>query len=191
LTALSYNANMAPPQRIETDRLVLRIPALDDARALFETYTQDARVTRYVIWRPHTHIEQTLAFLKDCVAGWESGKRFPYVITLKNADNPVGMVDLHIVESTVGIGYVIGRAYWGQGYVPEAIRAIVEWAFSQPEINRIYATCDVENKASARVMEKVGMQREGLLQKHSVHPNLGPEPRDSYIYVLMKPTQAV
>jgi len=182
---LRYNVCMVPPASLETSRLILRKPSLGDAPALFTTYTQDPQVTRYMTWRPHTRLEQTSDFLRECLAAWEEGKRFPYVITLKD-EQPIGMVDLHIVETTLGIGYVLGRAYWGHGYTPEAVRAVIAWAISQPEITRIYATCDVENTASARVMEKVGMQREGLLHKHILHPNLSDQLRDSYIYALMK-----
>lgn len=177
---------MKPPERIETERLVLRVPALTDAVALFDTYTQDPEVTRYVMWRPHTNIDQTLDFLKDCVAAWGGVRRFPYVITLKGTDNPIGMVDFHITGFTVGIGYVIGRAYWGRGYVPEAVRAVVDWALNQPSIYRICADCDVENTASTRVMEKVGMQREGMLRRHAIHPNISDEPRDCYLYAIVK-----
>jgi len=86
----------------------------------------------------------------------------------------------------VSVGYVIARAYWGNGYMPEATRAIIEWAFQQPTIYRVYATTDVENVASQRVLEKVGMQREGLLRKHIIHPNISAIPRDSYMYAITK-----
>jgi RimJ/RimL family protein N-acetyltransferase len=177
---------MKAPPRIETERLILRIPTLEDASSLFETYMQDPEVTRYVIWRPHTHIEQTLDFLRGCLEAWQNGKRFPYVITIKDTNEPFGMVDFHINGSTVGIGYVIGKAYRGNGYVPEVVRAVIAWAFSQPSIYRVNASCDVENTASARVMEKVGMQREGLLRRYMIHPNLSDEPRDCYIYAVVK-----
>ena len=178
--------NMRPPERIETARLLLRVPALTDAVVLFDTYTHDPEVTRYVMWRPHASVDQTLEFLKGCIAAWEGERRFPYVFTLKGTDNPIGMVDFHITGSTVGIGYVIGRAYWGREYVPEAVRVIVDWALYQPSIYRVCAYCDVENTASARVMEKVGMQREGLLRRHIIHPNISDEPRDCYLYAIVK-----
>jgi RimJ/RimL family protein N-acetyltransferase len=178
--------NMRPPERIETERLVLRAPALTDAVILFNTYTHDPEVTRYVMWRPHTSVEQTLEFLKGCIAAWEGERRFPYVIILKGTDNPIGMVDFHNTGSTVGIGYVIGRAYWGRGYVPEAVRVIVDWALKQASIYRVCADCDVENTASVRVMEKVGMQREGVLRRYIIHPNISDEPRDCYLYAIVK-----
>ena len=177
---------MRPPEQIETERLVLRVPALTDAAVLYDAYAHDLEATRYVMWRPHTSVEQTLEFLQGCVAAWESEKRFPYVITLKGTDNPIGMVDFHINMTTVGIGYIIGRAYWGKGYVPEAVRVIIDWALSQPSIYRVCADCDVENTASARVMEKVGMQLEGVLRRHIIHPNISDEPRDSYLYAIVK-----
>jgi RimJ/RimL family protein N-acetyltransferase len=177
---------MRPPERIDTERLVLRVPALTDAVALYDTYTHDPDVTRYVMWRPHTGVEQTLEFLKGCVAAWDGGKRFPFVIMVKGTDTPIGMVDFHITGSTVGIGYVIGRAYWGMGYVPEAVRVIVDWALSQPSIYRVCASCDVENTASSRVMEKVGMRREGVLRRYMIHPNISDEPRDCFLYAIVR-----
>lgn len=177
---------MRPPERIDTKRLILRIPALKDSSFLYKTYTQDPEVTRYVMWRPHTSVDQTLEFLKGCVAAWEGEKRFPFVITLKGIDDPIGMVDFHITGFTVGIGYVIGRAYWGKGYAPEAVREIVDWALNQPSIYRVCADCDVDNIASARVMEKVGMQCEGVLRRYRIHPNISDEPRDSLVYAIVK-----
>lgn len=177
---------MRPPDEITTERLLLRLPTLEDAPALFETYMQDTEVTRYVTWRPHTQIDQTLDFLRGCLEAWQTGKRFPYVITLKGAHQPIGMVDFHINGTTVGLGYVIDRTFWGNGYVPEVVRAVIDWALSQPTIYRVNASCDVENTASARVLEKVGMQREGILRRYIVHPNLSPEPRDCYLYAIVK-----
>jgi len=178
--------NMRPPERIETERLVLRVPVLTDAVALFDTYTHDPEVTRYLMWYPHTNGDQTLEFVKSCIAAWEGERRFPYVIMIKGTDNPIGMVDFHINGSSVGIGYVIGRAYWGRGFVPEAVRIIVGWALNQSSIYRVCADCDVENTASVRVMEKVGMQREGLLRRYIMHPNISDEPRDCYLYAIVK-----
>jgi ribosomal-protein-alanine N-acetyltransferase len=178
---------MKPSERVETNRLILRKPVLEDAETIFRIYASDPEVTRYVMWRPHASVDQTLEFLKGCVAAWEGDRRFPYVITLKGMDSPIGMVDFHLSGSfTIGIGYVIGRAYWGNGYVPEAVRAVVDRALSQPSIYRVCASCDVENTASARVMEKVGMQREGIMRRYMIHPNISEEPRDCYLYAIVK-----
>jgi ribosomal-protein-alanine N-acetyltransferase len=70
--------------------------------------------------------------------------------------------------------------------MPKAASAVIDWAFQQPSIYRVCATTDLENVASQRVLEKVGMLREGILRKYIVHPNISDIPRDSYIYAITK-----
>ena len=177
---------MRMPEHLETERLVLRKPRLDDARAMFEGWTQDQEVTRYLTWRPHAQIEQTEQFVQSCIDAWQAETRFPYMITLKDTDEVIGIIDPRIEGPKVVIGYGAARVHWGNGYVPEATRAIIDWAFQQPSIYRVYATTDVENIASRRVLEKVGMQCEGILHKYILHPNISNTPRDSYMYAITK-----
>ena len=177
---------MKMSEQLETVRLVLRKPRLSDVRAIFEGWAQDQEVTRYLTWRPHERIKQTQEFVQSCIRAWEGKTRFPYMITLKETGEVIGMIDPRIEGPKVGIGYVSARAHWGKGYVPEATRAIIDWAFQQPSIYRVYATTDVENISSRRVLEKVGMQCEGILRKYILHPNISDVPRDSYIYAITK-----
>lgn len=177
---------MQMPEQLETERLILRKPHIDDARPIFEGWAQDPEVTRYLTWRPHQRIEETQAFVQSCLLAWEHKTRFPFMITLKENDQLVGMIDSRIDGPKLSIGYVAGRTHWGKGYVPEATRAIINWAFQQPSIYRVYATTDVDNTASRRVLEKVGMQCEGILRKYILHPNISDIPRDSYIYAIIK-----
>ena len=177
---------MIPPKRFETERLVLRKPRPEDAPAIFEGWAQDKEVTRYLTWRPHERIEQTNEFIQRCLSAWEHQTRFPYMVTLKEAGQVMGMIDPHIEGPKLGIGYGAARAFWGKGYMTEATRAVIHWAFQQPSIYRVYATTDVENVASRRVLEKVGMQCEGILRKYIVHPNISDVPRDSYMYAIVK-----
>jgi [ribosomal protein S5]-alanine N-acetyltransferase len=83
-------------------------------------------------------------------------------------------------------GYVLARRCWGQGLMPEALAAVAEWALAQPGVFRFNALCDAENLASARAMEKAGLVREGLLRRRSVHPNIGDEPRDCFLYARVR-----
>jgi RimJ/RimL family protein N-acetyltransferase len=82
----------------------------------------------------------------------------------------------------VNIGYVLARNQWGQGLMPEAVRALKAEALGLPEIFRVEATCDVDNRASARVLEKSGFLLEGRLARFTVHPNLDVKPRDCLLY---------
>ena len=174
------------PEQFRTDRLVLRMPRLSDAPAIFEGWAQDPEVTRYLTWRPHKRLEQTEEFVRGCLTAWENLNRFPYMLTLKDDGQIIGMIDPHIEDPRIGIGYGLAHAYWGRGYMPEATRILIDWAFQQPSIYRVYATTDVDNVASRRVLEKVGMHCEGILRKYILHPNIGNMPRDSYIYAITK-----
>lgn len=177
---------MKPPERIETERLLLRKPRLEDAPSLFAAYMQDPEVTRYTTWRPHQQVQQAEDFIRNGIADWENEIRFPFVMTLKTREEPFGMIDFHIRGCTVGLGYVVARSQQGKGYATEATCAMITWAFQQPAIYRVNASTDVENTASQRVLEKAGMLREGLLRKYIVHPNISEIPRDSYIYAIVK-----
>jgi len=66
----------------------------------------------------------------------------------------------------------------------EAVKKVLDWASKQKEIYRVWSVCDVDNIASARVMEKVNMQREGILRRWSVHPSISPEPWSAYCYAI-------
>ncbi len=68
----------------------------------------------------------------------------------------------------------------------EAAKAVVDWVLKQDRIYRVWAFCDVENHASARALEKVGMQREGVLKKWIMHPSISNELRDCYSYAITK-----
>jgi RimJ/RimL family protein N-acetyltransferase len=162
------------------------MPRLSDAAAIFHAYAQDAEVTRYVRWRPHSSIQETEQYLTECVAAWDGNSRFPWVIELRGDGQLLGMVELRVNGFKADVGYVVAHAFWGRGIATEALRPVVGWALSRASIYRVWALCDAENVASARVLEKVGMEREGLLRRYILHPNVSDEPRDSYCYAAVK-----
>lgn len=177
---------MEVPEQFETERLVLRQPRLEDTHAIFEGWAQDLEVTRYLTWRPHERMEQTQEFVQGCIRAWEGKTRFPYMITWKQTAEVIGMIDIRMEGPKVSVGYVAARTHLGKGYMPEATRVIIAWAFQQPSIYRVYATTGVENTASQRVLEKAGMQCEGILRKYILHPNISDTPRDSYMYAITR-----
>jgi len=178
------------PESINTDRLILRPPVETDARAIFDGYAQDPDVVRYLTWRPHTSVSQTLEFLSVCRAGWDTASDFTWALTLKGDDRLIGMIGLRPRGFKPDIGYALAKAYWGRGLMAEAGRAILRLAFSDPNVYRVWAVCDVDNRASSRVLEKLGMTREGVLHRWTIHPNVSDEPRDSYCYARVRPTGA-
>jgi ribosomal-protein-alanine N-acetyltransferase len=175
-----------PPEIIETESLRLRKPVLHDAEAIFRQYAQDPEVTKYLTWHPNRSVAETREFVRLCIAAWDAKKSFQWAIIQKKRDQLIGMIGLRIDGHKWELGYVLARRYWGRGYMTEAVKALVNWGLKQPEVYRIWAVCDVENPASARVMEKAGMKREGILRRWSVHPNISAEPRDSYCYAITR-----
>ena len=177
---------MKPPETLETPRLHLRLPTLDDAGPIFHKYAQDPEVSKYLTWRPHKSIDITIDFLRRCMQCWKDRTAFPYVITLKGDNTLLGMIEIRVDGFRADFGYGIARQYWGNGYTTEAAKIVVGWALEQETIYRVWAICDLENVASARVMEKAGMQKEGILRRFTVHPNISNEPRDCYCYSIVK-----
>ena len=177
---------MKPPQTFETTRLFLRLPSMDDAEPIFNKYAQDPEVSKYLYWRPHENIVITREFLRRCMKCWEDESAFPWVITRKECSSLLGMIELRVNKYQADFGYGIARQYWGNGYTTEAVKAVVNWAIEQESIFRVWAICDFENVASARVLEKAGLQQEGILRRFTIHPNISNEPRDCFCYSIVK-----
>jgi RimJ/RimL family protein N-acetyltransferase len=111
------------------------------------------------------------------------------VITLKPDDRPIGSVGCRRRGHAVDLGYVLSRNHWRRGYATEAAQAVFKLAAGLEGVYRVWATCDVENTASARVLEKIGMVREGILRRWAFRPNLPPQPpRDALVHSWVRET---
>lgn len=172
-----------PPASFATARLVGRVPRVEDASAVFEAYASDPEVTRYLSWRAYDRVAPLGAFLRECVANWERGSgHLAWLLCLKGTTTPIGSIGMEIEPGGRAMfGYVLARRFWHHGFAAEALRHLVDWALVQPGMYRAWAFCDVENRASVRVMEKAGMTPEGVLRRWHVCPTLGPAPRDCVV----------
>ena len=176
-----------PPARFETARLVARRPSVTDAPAVLAAYAGDPEVTRYLSWKAYDRIEPVAEFLLGRMEAWEKGDgAFAWMLCLRGSDEPIGSIGCTIDAGRAMFGYVLGRRHWGRGLMAEALGWLVDWSLSQPEIFRAWAFCDVENPASARVMEKAGMRREGVLCRWHTCPTIGPGLRDCLVYAKVR-----
>lgn len=166
---------------METTRLLLRAPTEKDVDAIFE-YASDAEVTAFMDWRRHCAREEVLAYLSRTQAAWSSGTEFSWAITEKGEDRVIGGISIRIRSSDADFGYVLNRRFWNRGITTEAATAVTAWAMATRRLPRIWATCDAENFRSARVLEKLGLRREGFVPGGMIRPNLSPNPRDAYLY---------
>lgn len=173
------------PERLETERLILRDFRLEDTEAV-HAYGSDPEVTQYMPWGPNRP-EDTAAFIARALEQKTTWPRLELglALELKSEAQVVGAIALHLRDlrhSTMEIGYVLRRDLWGKGLVSEAARALMAMGFEQLGLHRITAACDVRNVGSYRVMEKLGMRREGLLRQDR---QLRGEWRDTLIYGLL------
>src|SRR5258706_16172279 len=104
---------MRPPERFATARLVVRRPLAADAQALFDEYAQDKEVRRYLTWRRHRAVAETIAFLETCGDDWTHARAFPFCMAMNGA--PVGMINLRPRAHRVQFGYVLPRRLLGTG----------------------------------------------------------------------------
>ena len=173
------------PDTIATERLLLRRPALADAPAVFE-YGSDPEVTSWMPWPTHRALDTVVEYLASCPGTWECGTEYNWIITERPGDRAIGSISFRPRGHSADFGYVLNRGWWGRGIASEAARAVVDWLFTHDDIHRVWATCDVENARSARVLEKAGLSREAVLRAWAVRPNVSPEPRDVLMYARVR-----
>jgi RimJ/RimL family protein N-acetyltransferase len=176
-----HEGNVIALESFATTRLLLRKPRAEDARLIFAAYAQDREVTRYLAFQPHRDLKDAEEAVGRFLEGWSSGKSYCWLIFRRDVEELVGAIAAR-EDQGVNLGYLIARPYWRHGFMSEALGAIVEWAFAQPNIFRVWAVCDVDNEASARLLERNGFHQEGILRKWSLHPNVSDVPRDCYCY---------
>lgn len=176
---------MDPWFPIETERLLLREFRAEDENDIHE-YASDPEVVRLMIWGPNTR-EATREFLDRALQAQTQWPRADVglALELKSERSMIGSIGLRMKDGgnhTADFGYVLNRKYWGHGYMTESARAILNIAFNQLNLHRVWATCDTRNRASYRVMEKLGMRREGAFVKNVMEKG---EWRDTYLYAIL------
>ncbi len=152
---------------IETERILLRKMSLNDAKDMFE-YAQDSQVSKYITWYAHHSIQDSKLFLQDTINNYQNNQVSSWGIVHKAEQKFIGtagFIDWNIEQARAEIGYTLSGKYWGKGYMTEVVNAIIYFGFTTMMLNRIEARCVIENIASARVMEKVGMKYEGILRQ--------------------------
>ncbi len=150
---------------LKTERLILREITSDDALAVFQLRS-DYQVTRYNLGAPYTHISQARRLVRQIREDYAKQDTLRWAITLQGGSGRlIGMCGYnywHRRDRRASIGYDLARAYWQQGIMTEALRAMLRFGFTRMDLNRIEADCTVENEASARVLLRLGFQPEGV-----------------------------
>ncbi|HKD11596.1 MAG TPA: GNAT family N-acetyltransferase [Thermoanaerobaculia bacterium] len=171
------------PERLETERLILRRPRSEDAQAIFDRYASDPEATRWMSFPRHTTVAAAREFLASSESEWEHAPGGPYLIESRADGRLLGGTGLRFETNwRAETGYILARDAWGKGYATEALRAVVG-AAETAGVQRLEALCHPDHVRSSRVLDKCGFLREGLLRRHSVLPNLDAAlPQDMFSY---------
>jgi RimJ/RimL family protein N-acetyltransferase len=152
---------------IVTRRLTLREFVSSDFDAVY-AYSSDARVTKYLFFGPRD-ADGTEDYLEGLLASQQEMPRTRFELAVEESASRrvIGACDLSLIErNVVDLGYMLGLADWGKGYATEISLALVDAAFYDLRAERIISTVDVNNQASIRVLEKIGMRWEAVFRKH-------------------------
>ncbi len=170
----------------ETVDLVIREFVPEDWRAV-HAYAQDPEVVRYELWGPNTEAE-TRAFVELAIAAQREVPRrtFELAVTLRATGALVGAAGIRVREPAHregDIGYALNRTFWRRGYGTQIARGLVGFGFGRLGLHRIWATCHVDNVASAKVLERAGLQLEGRLRASRLARDGW---RDSLLYAILE-----
>lgn len=151
-----------------SERLTLREFVIADEAAV-HAYASDPVVTRFMVWGPNS-AEETRRFIAEAIANSTSPERraFDLAITGSQTKTLIGGAALRVLEPEDHgeIGYVLHRDYWSRGYATETAQALLRFGFDELGLRRISATCDPDNHASARVLQKAGLQFDRRIPHH-------------------------
>jgi [ribosomal protein S5]-alanine N-acetyltransferase len=172
------------PAPLRTQRLVLRWISQADLDALYAIFS-NPEVMRYWSTPPFTQREEIEAKVRQAIDGYESGRSLSLAIEREADGALVGNCTLyafHEASRRAEMGYCLGRPYWGQGYMHEALTALVDHAFRTLALNRLEADIDPRNLPSAKSLERLGFVREGFLRERWI---VDGEVSDTALYGLL------
>ncbi len=170
---------------IETERLILREFRAEDFESVHR-YASKPEVTKYLPFGPNTE-EETCLFLHKALEYKLQNPRsdYEFAVILKKDNVLIGGCGIHITSSSNkegSIGYCFDSQFWRNGYALESANALIQFGFSILKLHRIFATCHPENIGSAKVLERVGMVKEGCLREHKYQKGKW---RDSFIFSIL------
>lgn len=173
------------PVLIEGVRLRLRRSTPADAADAFRIASHP-EVMAYLDWPAHRSPADATAYLQGCVARWEAGTEYHWMVVEKAGEHVLGSIACRVHGHAADFGYLLAREAWGRGFGTEAVSLLVGWLQRQPEILRIWATTDIDNARSARVLVKAGLQQEGVMRLATWRPQQGGLPRDTRLFAWVR-----
>jgi [ribosomal protein S5]-alanine N-acetyltransferase len=170
---------------LSTPRLILRALHPADLDDLY-TYASDPEIDHFTPWMHYTSLNEAKENLQEFLAEYDHYGMGAWGIEHRADHRLIGITNFsrpHPINRRVEMGYTIARAYWRQGYATEAVQALIQFGFEKMNLVRIEAVVLPEHLASARVLQKAGMQFEGVLRSYQVWRG---QPRDLHMYAVVR-----
>ena len=162
-------------KRIETSRLILRPFVLEDAEAMYHNWASDPEVTKFLSWPHYQSVDTAHEILKIWTNQYSDNTFYQWAVELKEIHEAIGSISVVNYDDRVDmaeIGFCIGKNWWGQGIMTEALNAVMAYLFEEVGAQRIEAGHDPNNPASGAVQRKCGLKYEGTLRR-SIRSNQG------------------
>lgn len=174
---------------LKTDRLILREIEKSDFDAI-HSFGSNLDNVKYMAWGPNDE-GGTNWFIDDCIKHSQKDPRihFDFAITLKDSKKLIGTCGIYIDQGSeqAKLGWILHKDYWKKGYMTEAGKALINFGFGELCLHRIYAEVFEDNYGSYRVMENIGMRREGhFIKNQKGRPNIDPDWISTYQYAILK-----
>ncbi|MCZ6654366.1 MAG: GNAT family protein [Planctomycetota bacterium] len=170
---------------LTSPRVILRWLKQSDVPALFEIFS-DRRVMRYWSSAPWTDPADGVEMVESVRHCFAEGSLYQWGVARRSDEALIGTCTLAHVDAQnrrAEIGFALRRDQWGQGYMSEATRTLLRFAFEELELHRIEADVDPRNEAPIRLLERLGFQREGYLRERWL---VGQETHDTIFYGLLR-----
>ncbi len=158
------------PKQIVGKKVILRQLKKSDAVSIYH-YAKDRAITKWTTHIPYPYPRgAALIFIRRSAQQIKAGKLVNYGITLKGTDEVIGLIGLNKIKidkemQRAEIGYWLGKPFWGSGIMSEAVKLMLDLAFHNLKLHRVYAGVFQSNPASLRVLKKVGFIQEGLMRE--------------------------
>lgn len=143
-----------------TNRLYIRPIEWEDIDDFFDVCSQ-SEVTQYLTFNPHEYLSDTHRVIENMMRAYSMGQSVNFAIVLKSTNHLIGSASLtfNYVNRSAEVGYLLDAKYWNQGYMSEAIQALIEVAFNYYRVEFLYAKHIVENIASQKIIEKMLLKK--------------------------------
>lgn len=167
--------NLIGTKSIETNRLLLRKVKKEDAKEAYNNWCSSDKVSKYVFWEKHKNVEETKELFEMWERDYENLDTFRWIVEIKDTNELIGTIDVmgkkYFKYDVCEIGYCYGEKFWNKGYASESLKAVIKYLFEEAGFEVGYANHLSNNPASGKVMEKAGLNKEGILRGRMVDKN--------------------